>query len=105
MVRRKPPRKRRSQSFEFQHESTIIKVSVSFYEDGTPCEIFFKSGKVGTFLKGILEALSLALCSAIQHGATVQDLYDSFNKNAVAQEEISSIIVKALDAILKGEIA
>jgi ribonucleoside-diphosphate reductase alpha chain len=51
-----------------------VYVTVGEYPDGTPGEIFLRAAKVGSIERGLLEALSLTVSLALQHGVPLADL-------------------------------
>lgn len=53
-------------------------ITVGFYEDGSPGEIFVRVAKVGSLEQGLLDNLALAVSVALQHGVPLCVFVDKF---------------------------
>lgn len=82
--RRRLPSDRKSSTRVLRLDSLKVYVTVGEYPDGTPGEIFLRGDKVGSIERGLLEALSLTISLALQHGIPLADLtakYRNLNFN------------------------
>lgn len=53
-------------------------ITVGFYEDGTPGEIFLRVAKIGSTVQGLLDNLALSVSVALQHGIPLDTYVDKF---------------------------
>jgi ribonucleoside-diphosphate reductase alpha chain len=73
-ARRRLPPDRKSSTRVLRLGTLKVYVTVGEYPDGTPGEIFLRADKVGSIERGLLEALSLTISLALQHGVPLEDL-------------------------------
>lgn len=72
-TRRRLPETRVSLTHKFKINESKFYITVGLYEDGTPGEVFIKSGKaMGSFEHGILDGFSILLSIALQHGVPLK---------------------------------
>lgn len=72
-VRKRLPETRVSLTHKFRINESKFYITVGLYEDGTPGEIFLKSGKaMGSFEHGILDGFSILLSISLQHGVPLR---------------------------------
>ncbi|MEA3020551.1 MAG: ribonucleoside-diphosphate reductase alpha chain, partial [Actinomycetota bacterium] len=76
--RERLPRKRRSNTFTFRVADCNGYVTVSEYDDGRPGELFCKVSKQGSTLAGIMDAFSIAISIALQHGVPLRTYIEKF---------------------------
>jgi len=81
------PMRRRCETFQiaFGGLSKMHTVSIGYYEDGTPGEVFIDGGKSGEMVEAIARDGAIVLSLALQHGvemATIKHALtrDSFNQ-------------------------
>jgi hypothetical protein len=48
-----------------------VDVEVGFYEDGSPGEVFLKSGKEGTAIRDLFDGIAIMLSVSMQHGVPI----------------------------------
>ena len=77
-VRRRLPRSRRSQTFEFRVADCKGFVTVGEYPDGRPGEIFVKVSKQGSTLAGIMDAFAISLSHGLQYGVPLSAFVETF---------------------------
>ena len=77
-VRRRLPKSRRSQTFEFRVADCKGFVTVGEYPDGRPGEIFVKVSKQGSTLAGIMDAFAISLSHGLQYGVPLSAFVDTF---------------------------
>ena len=53
-------------------------LTVSFYDDGSPGEIFIRVAKIGSTEQGLLDNLALAVSIALQHGVPLDVFVEKF---------------------------
>src|SRR3989338_8369857 len=76
--RKRLPQTRRSITHKFDiagHEGFI---TIGFYDDGKPGEIFITMHKQGSTIRGLIDAWATSVSLNLQYGATVKDLFDKF---------------------------
>ncbi|HVM53205.1 MAG TPA: vitamin B12-dependent ribonucleotide reductase [Acidimicrobiales bacterium] len=77
--REKMPRRRRSNTFTFRVADCKGYVTVSEYDDGRPGELFCKVSKQGSTLAGIMDAFSIAISIALQHGVPLRTFVEKYS--------------------------
>lgn len=55
-------------------------VTVGFLDDGTVGEIFIMAAKEGDTIRGLLDALSIAVSVGLQHGVPLETFVDKFSR-------------------------
>jgi ribonucleoside-diphosphate reductase alpha chain len=76
--RRKMPNTRKSVTHKFELSGTEMYVTVGFYPDGSPGEIFIVASKQGSTINGLMDTLSITISHALQYGCPVSKLYEKF---------------------------
>jgi len=103
MTRRQLEPRRAITTFTVAFQGERYDVSVGYYSDSTPGEIFINrilgknSAKVGTLLDGICRDAAILLSLAIQHGTTLDTI-----RHAVTRDEDgepSTIVGAILDQL------
>ena len=77
-VRERLPETRRSLTHKFsvgQHEGYI---TVGFFENGRPGEVFIKISKHGSTISGLLDTVAVLTSLALQYGVSVEALAHKF---------------------------
>src|SRR3954451_22003626 len=77
--RERLPRRRRSNTFTFRVADCKGYVTVSEYDDGRPGELFCKVSKQGSTLAGIMDAFSIAISIALQHGVPLRTFVEKYS--------------------------
>lgn len=72
--RRVLPIKRNSFTYKLNIGEFEGYLTVGMYDDGKPGEIFVKAQKVGSTMTGMLDALSISVSLALQHGTPLETL-------------------------------
>ena len=52
--------------------------TISNYPDGRPAEVFIHAARIGTFTRGILDAVGLLIAKSLQFGMPVDEIIKSF---------------------------
>ncbi len=99
--RRRLVNRRPADTFELIHDSIIYSVSIGFYDDGEPGELFLSAGKSGTQLDVATRDSAVAVSLAMQYGCPP----DVIAKACLRNEDSSpaGILGAALDRILADE--
>ena len=77
-VRRRLPKSRRSQTFEFRVADCKGFVTVGEYPDERPGEIFVKVSKQGSTLAGIMDAFAISVSHGLQYGVPLSAFVEAF---------------------------
>ena len=77
-TRRTLPLTRESLTHKFWIAGHEGYLTVGFYDDGSPGEIFIKISKEGSAISGFCQAFCLGFSLAIQHGLSVTDAVHRF---------------------------
>lgn len=75
---KKLPETREAQNHKFQIQGHAGYLTVGFYEDGSVGEVFVRMAKQGSTLSGLMDAWSIAISMALQHGTPVKTLSEKF---------------------------
>ena len=81
MARERLPDRRPCINWTFYHRGFAYDATASFYPDGRVGEVFLGSGKAGTDLDIATRDSAIALSIAIQHGAPLDLLKNTFLRN------------------------
>jgi ribonucleoside-diphosphate reductase alpha chain len=76
--RKKLPHRCRAERQKFELSGAEFYMHVGLYPDGTPGEVFLRQGKEGSTMAGLVDAWSIAVSFALQHGAPLKDLMEKF---------------------------
>jgi len=76
--RRALPSTRNSLTHKFTVDRHEGYLTIGFYPDGTPGEIFLKVAKEGSALSGFCQAFCRAFSLAMQHGLSIEDAVARF---------------------------
>ncbi len=63
-----------------QGQEWSLFITLGFYEDGTPAEVFFRVGKAGSTMSGLLDTIGILVSYALQYGVPLQDLCDKMQQ-------------------------
>ena len=53
-------------------------LTVGFYEDGSPGEIFIRVAKIGSLVQGLLSIIAMSVSVSLQHGVPLQVFVDKY---------------------------
>jgi hypothetical protein len=96
-TRRILPQRRSAETFQLRFWNQPVSVTVGYYEDGAPGEIFVDAGKSGQDVQSTARDAAVVLSLALQHGATVATI-----KHAVTRSgngEAASIVGAIIDKL------
>src|SRR5205807_3518800 len=77
-VRKRLPKKRTSLTTSFSVAGAEGYMTAGMYEDGSLGEVFLKLGKQGSTLAGVMDAFSIAISVALQHGVPLETYVSKF---------------------------
>ena len=77
-LRRRLPKRRTSQTTSFAVGGAEGYLTAGTYDDGELGEIFLKFGKQGSTLAGLMDAFSIAISIALQHGMPLETYVEKF---------------------------
>ena len=99
-MRQTLPQRRRAETFTVVHWDQPFVVTVGFFDDDTPGEIFVDSRKTGGDVEAIARDAAVVISLALQHGAAVETLQHAITRNSNGAP--SSILGAVIDAISGG---
>lgn len=77
-VRERLPGTRQSITHKFQVGQQEGYITVGFYDDGRPGEVFIKIAKHGSTISGLLDTIALLTSLALQYGVPIETLARKF---------------------------
>jgi ribonucleoside-diphosphate reductase alpha chain len=83
-VRRELPRVRNSKTFKFTVAGTRGYFIVGEYDDGNPGELFISSAKMGSTLRGVMDAFGVAVSYGLQFGVPLKNYVQNFTNTSFA---------------------
>ncbi len=94
MTRARLPDRRPAETFDLEHAGQRFTVTVGFYPDGRPGEVFTHGTKTGSTLDGLLADACVVVSCLIQHGVAPGELAKSMGRlgNADAASIIGAVI-------------
>jgi len=80
-VRRKPNGTRVGDTHKFNIAEDEYYLTMNYYEDGLPCEIFLRNNKHGSNIGGWVDAFSIAISFGLQHGVPIEKFIEQFRRS------------------------
>ena len=74
MIRRTLPQRRAAETFNLRFWNQPFTVTVGFYADGTPGEVFIDGGKTGQDIQSTARDAAVVLSLALQHGTPIETI-------------------------------
>ena len=99
MIRRTLPQRRRAETFDLRFWNQNFTVTVGFYADGTPGEVFIDGGKTGQDIQSIARDAAVVLSLALQHGTAIETIRHAVTRNGSGSA--ASILGAVVDALSK----
>ena len=94
------PQRRRAETFTVIYWDQPFAVTVGFFDDGTPGEVFVDSRKTGGDVEAIARDAAVVISLALQHGAAVETLRHAITRSSNgAPSSILGAVIDALAAI------
>lgn len=88
-VRRELPKIRNSKTFRFQVSDSRGHFTVGEFEDGTPGEMFISVSKMGSTLRGLLDAFAISVSYGLQYGVPMKSYVRVFSHMSFAPSGIT----------------
>ena len=98
-MRRTLPQRRPAVSFDLRFWNQSFTVTVGFYADGTPGEVFIDGGKTGQDIQSTARDAAVVLSLALQHGAPIETIRRAVTRNPTGSA--ASILGAVVDALSK----
>jgi ribonucleoside-diphosphate reductase alpha chain len=83
-VRKPLPQIRNSKTFKFTVGDTRAYMTVGEYEDGTPGELFVQIAKMGSTLRGVMDAFAVSVSYGLQFGVPLKQYVRNFTNTSFA---------------------
>ena len=96
-MRRVLPQRRAAETFNLRFWNQLFTVTVGFYPDGTPGEVFINNCKTGNDVESIVRDAGVLLSLALQHGVPPETIRHAVTRGA--SEEPASILGAVVDSI------
>ena len=78
-IRRRLPDERPSITHKFSIAGHDGYITVGFYEDGSPGEVFLKMAKEGSVISGLMDTIATMTSIALQYGVPLESLVNKFS--------------------------
>lgn len=88
-VRKELPRMRQSKTFSFRVADSRGFFTVGEYDDGTPGELFISVSKMGSTLRGIMDAFAISISYGLQYGVPLKSYVRAFSHMSFAPSGIT----------------
>jgi hypothetical protein len=97
------PMRRRSETFEidFGGLKNSHVVTVGYYEDGRPGEVFINGGKSGEAVEAIARDGAVLVSMSLQHGVSLDTIRHALTRDS--QDQPSSIIGVVVDRLAEPD--
>src|SRR6478672_12455790 len=97
MIRRTLPQRRAAETFVLRLWNQVFTVTVGFYADDTPGEVFIEGCKTGNDIQPIARDAGVLLSLALQHGVPPETISHAITRGA--SEEPASILGAVVDSM------
>jgi hypothetical protein len=94
------PNRRRCETRSFTHAGHHFSLTVGFYRDGRPAEIFLSNGKAGSGLEAVARDAAIVVSLALQHGVHLQTICSALTKDH--DGSAATLLGAALDTLIGG---
>ncbi len=95
MTRVRLPDRRTAETITLEHDGKRFMVTIGFYPDGRPGEVFTHGARSGSALDALLADACVVVSCLIQHGVDPRDLTSSMGR--LGDHEPASIIGAVVD--------
>jgi ribonucleoside-diphosphate reductase alpha chain len=89
-VRRELPKIRNSKTFSFRLSDSKGYFTVGEFEDSTPGELFISVSKMGSTLRGLMDAFAISISHGLQYGVPLKTYVNAFLHMSFAPSGITS---------------
>jgi hypothetical protein len=97
MTRQRLPDRRAAETIQLEHGGQRFTVTVGFYPDGRPGEVFTHGIRTGSTLDALLADACVVVSCLIQHGVEPRDLASSMGR--LGNAEAASVIGAVVDLV------
>ena len=103
-MRRVLPQRRAAETFNLRFWNQPFTVTVGFFPDGTPGEVFIDGGKTGQDIQSTARDAAVVLSLALQHGTPIETIRHAVTRNGSgAAASILGAIVDRLPTLKAAE--
>jgi hypothetical protein len=95
MTRQRLPNRRPAETVELEHNGSRFTVTIGFYPDGRPGEVFTHGMRSGSNLDALLADACVVVSCLIQHGVEPREIASSMGR--LGNAEPASIIGAVID--------
>ncbi len=88
-VRKELPQVRNSKTFKFTIDNVRCYMTVGEYDDGTPGELFVQIAKMGSTLRGVMDAFAVSVSYGLQFGVPLKNYVRNFTNTSFAPAGIT----------------
>ena len=88
--RREMPKIRNSKTFSFKVSDSKGYFTVGEFDDGTPGELFISVAKMGSTLRGLMDAFAISISHGLQYGVPLKTYVGAFSHMSFAPSGITS---------------
>lgn len=103
MTRIRLPDRRFAETVQLEHGGARFTVTIGFYTDGRPGEVFTHGARSGSTMDALLADACVVVSCLIQHGAEPKDLSASMGR--LGNAEPSSVIGAVVDLITAASLS
>lgn len=96
------PTRRSATSFEVVAGTTKVTMTVGFFPNGKPAEVFVSNLKAGSQMEAVARDASVLLSIALQHGISLAEINKSLTQDASGVP--SSVIGAIVRELMKGDL-
>jgi hypothetical protein len=97
------PQRRAAETFNVRFWNQPFTVTVGFYAEGTPGEIFIDGGKTGQDMQSTARDAAVVLSLALQHGTPIETIRHAVTRSDSGEAaSILGVIVDMLPATAQG---
>ena len=96
-MRRTLPQRRSAETFDMRFWNQLFSVTIGFYPDGTPGEVFIDGAKTGQDIQSTARDAAVLLSLALQHGVSPDSIRHAVTRGA--SEEPASILGAVIDSL------
>lgn len=101
MIRQTLPQRRAAETFNMRFWNQQFTITVGFYPDGRPGEVFIGGGKTGQDIQSTARDAAVVLSLAIQHGTPIETIRHAITRDGSGAAV--SILGAIVDAIADGD--
>jgi hypothetical protein len=96
-MRRVLPQRRAAETVNMRFWNQLFTVTVGFYADGTPGEVFIDGGKTGQDIQSTARDAAVVLSLAMQHGTPIETIRHAVTRGA--SKKPASILGAIVDTL------